>query len=420
MTTQSEKAYAIAKEIYAEIGIDTDKALESMKNFVLSIHCWQGDDVGGFENSGASLDGGLAATGNYPGKARNPEELRKDITKAFEFIPGQKKTNIHAMYLESDKKVDRDEIEPEHFDGWVNWAKEQKIGIDFNPTYFSHPKAADGFTLSSSDEGIRQFWVEHTKRCRKISEYIGRQTGVKSVNNIWIPDGYKDFTVDKRAPRERLMKSLDESIKEKLDPNLTCDAVESKLFGIGSESYVVGSHEFYLCYVMQNKQLLLALDAGHFHPTETISAKIATIMMFIPEMLLHVSRPVRWDSDHVVALDDELLAICQEVVRGDYGGKINVALDYFDASINRIAALVIGSRNTLKAMLRAYLEPYALLQKAELDGDLTTRLAILEEMKFYPFHAVWNYYCEINNIPVREKWLAEVKKYENDVLSKRI
>jgi len=415
-----QKSYEIAKEIYAELGVDTDKALENLKNFMLSIHCWQGDDVGGFENSGAALDGGLAATGNYPGKARNPEELRGDMAKAFEFIPGLKKANIHAMYLESDKKVDRNEIEPEHFDGWVNWAKEQKIGIDFNPTYFSHPKAADGFTLSSSDENTRKFWVEHTKRCRKISEYIGKKTGVKSVNNIWIPDGYKDFTIDKAAPRERLIQSLNEATAEKLGSNATRDAVESKLFGIGSESYVVGSHEFYLCYVMQNKDLLLCLDAGHFHPSETVSAKIATIMMFIPEMLLHVSRPVRWDSDHVVALDDELLAICQETVRNGYGQRMNVALDYFDASINRIAAWVIGSRNTLKAMLRAYLEPVEMLKKAELDGDLTTRFAILEELKFYPFQSVWDYYCEINNVPVRDKWLTDVRKYENDVLSKRI
>ncbi|MCL1859676.1 MAG: L-rhamnose isomerase [Oscillospiraceae bacterium] len=417
-----QKAYEKAKEIYSELGVDTDKALELLKNFTLSVHCWQGDDVGGFENSGASLDGGLAATGNYPGKARNPKELRDDMAKAFEFIPGIKKANIHAMYLESDsdKKIDRDEIEPTHFDGWVNWAKEQKTGIDFNPTYFSHPKASDGFTLSSSDESIRKFWVEHTKRCRKISEYIGKQTGIRSLNNIWIPDGFKDFTIDKTAPRERLMQSLDESISEKLDPAATGDAVESKLFGIGSESYVVGSHEFYLCYVMKNKQLLLTLDAGHFHPAEFISAKIATIMMFIPELLLHVSRPVRWDSDHVVVMDDELLAICQEIVRGDYGNRINVALDYFDASINRIAAMVIGSRNTLKAMLRAYLEPVELLKKAEADGDLTTRLALLEELKSYPFQSVWDYYCEINNVPVRDKWLADVKKYENDVLSKRI
>ena len=414
-----QQSYAIAKEIYADLGVDTDQALEKLKKFELSVHCWQGDDVGGFENFGASLDGGIAATGNHPGKAQTPAQLRDDMTKAFEFIPGIKKANIHAMYLESDKKVDRDEIEPKHFEGWVSWAKEKKIGIDFNPTYFSHPKAADGFTLSSSDENIRRFWVEHTKRCRKISEYIGKQTGIRSLNNIWIPDGYKDVTIDKTAPRERLMRSLDESIREILDPTATGDAVESKLFGIGSESYVVGSHEFYLCYVMRNKNLLLTLDAGHFHPTEMVSAKISTIMMFIPEMLLHVSRPVRWDSDHVVVMDDELLAICQEIVRGGYDYRMNVALDYFDASINRIAAWVIGCRNTQKAMLRAYLEPLELLKKAENEGDLTTRLAVSEEIKSYPFQSVWDYYCEINNVPVRENWLVEVKKYENDVLSKR-
>jgi L-rhamnose isomerase len=418
MSTQ--KAYEIAKEIYAGLGVDTDKALEMMKNFTLSIHCWQADDVTGFENSGAALDGGLAATGNHPGKARNPQELRADMAKAFEFIPGKKKANIHAMYLESDKKVDRDAIEPEHFDGWINWVKEQKVGLDFNPTYFSHPKASDGFTLSSSNESIRKFWVEHTIRCRKIAEYIGKQTGIRCVNNIWIPDGYKDVTIDKAAPRERLIKSLDESLSEKFDSTAAVDAVESKLFGIGSESYVVGSHEFYLCYAMKNKQVLLTLDAGHYHPTETISAKIATFMLYLDELLLHVSRPVRWDSDHVVILDDELHAICNEIVRGGYESRVNVSLDYFDASINRIAALVIGSRNTLKAMLKAYLEPVELLKKAELDGDLTTRLALTEEIKTYPFHSVWNYYCETNNVPVREKWLADVKVYENDVLSKRM
>ena len=415
-----QKSYEMAKEIYAEIGVDTDKAIEAMKKFVLSIHCWQGDDVGGFENSGAALDGGLAATGNHPGKARTPQELRADMSKAFESIPGIKKANIHAMYLESgSKKVDRDEIEPVHFENWINWAKEMKIGLDFNPTCFSHPKAADGFTLSNADEGIRKFWVEHTKRCRKISEYIGKQTGIRSINNIWIPDGYKDMTVDKKAPRERLMQSLDEALQEQLNPLATGDALESKLFGIGSESYVVGSHEFYLLYVMKNKQNLLCLDVGHFHPTEAISGKISAIMLFIMEMLLHVSRPVRWDSDHVVALDDELLAVCQEVVRGGYDYRMNVALDYFDASINRVAAWVIGSRNAQKAMLRAYLEPYEMLKQAELEGDLTTRLAIGEELKFYPFNSVWDYFCEISGVPVRDKWLADVKKYENDFLAKR-
>jgi L-rhamnose isomerase len=414
-----QKAYEAAKEIYAGIGVDTDKAIEAMKKFTLSVHCWQGDDVNGFENSGEALSGGLAATGNHPGKARTPEELRADMTKAFELIPGTKKANIHAMYLESDTKVDRDAIEPKHFDGWVNWAKDLKIGLDFNPSCFSHPKANEGFTLSSADEGIRQFWIEHAKRCRKISEYIGGQTGVRSINNIWIPDGYKDITIDKTGPRERLMRSLDEILMEMLDPSCMGDALESKLFGIGSESYVVGSHEFYLCYVMKNKQNLLCLDVGHFHPTENISSKISAIMIFIMEMLLHVSRPVRWDSDHVVIMDDELLAVCQEIVRGGYDYRMNVALDYFDASINRVAAWVIGSRNTQKAMLRAYLEPYEMLKKAELEGDLTTRLAISEELKFYPYQSVWNYFCEINNVPVRDKWLADVKKYENDVLSKR-
>ena len=417
-----QRAYEAAKEIYAGLGVDTDKAIEAMKKFVLSVHCWQGDDVGGFE-SDAALDGGLAATGNHPGKARNPEELRADMDKAFSLIPGIKKANIHAMYADtpssSGKMADRDALEPANFAGWINWAKEKGVGIDFNPTYFSHPKAADGFTLSNADDGIRKFWVEHTKRCREISEYIGKETGIKSINNIWIPDGYKDMTVDKKAPRERLIASLDEALKEKRDTNATSDALESKLFGIGSESYVVGSHEFYMLYAAKNQQNLLTLDVGHFHPTESIAGKISALMLFVPELLLHVSRPVRWDSDHVVAMDDELIAVCQEAVRGGYGGRVHFALDYFDASINRVAAWVIGSRNTQKAMLRAYLEPYEMLRQAELEGDLTTRLAIGEELKFYPFSAVWNYYCEISNVPVRDKWLAEVKKYESDVLAKR-
>lgn len=413
------KSYEIAKEIYAGIGVDTEKAISAMKDFVLSIHCWQGDDVTGFESTGASLDGGIATTGNYPGKAKTPAQLKADMAKAFTFIPGKKKTNIHAMYLEADKKVDRDEIEPKHFDGWVEFAKEQKIGLDFNPTFFAHPKAADGFTLSSSDEGIRQFWVEHLKRVRVIAEYLGKQTGVRCINNIWLPDGYKDTTIDKRAPRERLQKSLDEACMNMLDPSAMVDAIESKLFGIGSESYVVGSAEFYTCYAMRNKQFMLTLDAGHYHPTETISSKISTYMMFLMEMLLHVSRPVRWDSDHIVIMDDELAAIAQEIVRGGYENRVNVALDYFDASVNRIAAWVIGSRNTLKAMLRAYLEPYEILRKAEAEGDLTTRIALSEELKSYPFEAVWDYYCELSGVPVRDKWIAEVKQYEKDVLAKR-
>lgn len=417
----TEKMYDIAKEIYGAIGVDTDAAIKKMEAFTLSIHCWQGDDVTGFENSGAALDGGLAATGNYPGKARNPRELRADMEKAFSMIPGKKKAGIHAMYLEADKKVDRDEIEPKHFEGWINWAREQNVGIDFNPTFFSHPKASSGFTMSSTDESVRKFWVEHNIRSCKISEYIGKELGVRSINNIWIPDGYKDSAYDKTAPRKQLIKSLDETFAVEYDQNYVGNSLESKLFGIGSEAYVTGSHEFYMGYTIknQNKNVLLTMDAGHYHPTEMISAKISSLLLFVNEILLHVSRPVRWDSDHVVVMDDELMAIAQEIVRGGYEKRVHVALDYFDASINRIAAWVIGSRNTLKAMLKAYLEPRETLRKAEFDGDLTMRLAMVEELKSYPFEAVWDKYCEMNNVPVRNEWISEVKTYEQKVLASR-
>lgn len=415
----TKKAYEIAREVYGEIGVDTEKVLAKMADFNLSIHCWQGDDVTGFESSGASLDGGLAATGNYPGKAKTAEQLRADMVKAFSLIPGKIKANIHASYLEADKKVDRDAIEPKHFDGWLNWAKEQGVGLDFNPTCFSHPKAADGLTLSHPDKGIRDFWIEHTIRSREISEYLGKALGQRCINNIWIPDGYKDIVYDKTNPRMLLKDSLDKAIAKKLDSKACADSVESKLFGIGSESYVTGSHEFYMGYSMANPQVMLTLDAGHYHPMEYISNKISSLLLFIDELLLHVSRPVRWDSDHVVIMDDELLAIAQEIVRGGYINRVNVSLDYFDASINRIAAWVIGARNTHKAMMRAMLEPTDMLKKMELEGDFTSRLALVEEYKSYPFAAVWDYYCEVNNIPVRDKWLAEVRKYEKEVLSNR-
>lgn len=417
----TEKMYDIAKEIYGGIGVDTEAAIKKLEEFTLSIHCWQGDDVTGFENSGAVLDGGLAATGNHPGKAKNPIELRADMEKAFSMIPGKKKAGIHAMYLESDKKIDRDAIEPKHFEGWINWAKEQNIGIDFNPTFFSHPKASDGFTLSSGDESIRKFWVEHNIRSCQIAEYIGKELGIRSINNIWIPDGYKDTAYDKTAPRKQLIKSLDETFAIAYNQKYVGNSLESKLFGIGSEAYVTGSHEFYMGYTVtnQDKNVMLTMDAGHYHPTEMISAKISSMLLFVNEMLLHVSRPVRWDSDHVVIMDDELMAIAQEIVRGGYEKQVHVALDYFDASINRIAAWVIGSRNTLKAMLKAYLEPVEMLKKAELDGDLTMRLAMVEELKSYPFDAVWDKYCEMNNVPVRNAWISEVKAYEKEILTNR-
>ncbi len=412
------KAYELAKEQYAEIGVDTDAAIARLKDIPLSIHCWQGDDVGGFEND-AALDGGLAVTGNHPGKARTREELFADMSFAFGLIPGKKKASVHAIYCEPKKNEDRDTMSCDRFDAWIDFAKQEKIGLDFNPTFFSHPKSGDGFTLSHPDAGIRKFWIEHGKRSRKISEYFGKNLGIRSNNNIWIPDGYKDIPYDREAPRARLAEALDDVIAEKLDPKYTKDSVESKVFGLGTEAYVVGSHEFYMGYAMKNRELMITLDAGHFHPTEVISNKISSLLLFVDEILLHVSRPVRWDSDHVVILDDELNAIAQEIIRNRHEDRVNVALDYFDGSINRIAAWVIGARNTQKALLTALLEPNAALKDAENKFDYTTRLALVEEMKSYPFAAVWDYYCESAGVPVRGAWLDTVKKYENDVLLKR-
>lgn len=416
------KAYELAKEAYSAIGVDTDAAVKSLEGVELSMHCWQGDDVTGFEHASDALTGGIMATGNYPGRATTPDELRGDLEFAMSLLPGTQKVNLHAIYLDTaEKGVDRDKIEPKHFENWAQWAKEQGIGLDFNPTFFSHPKSADGFTLSSGDEGKRKFWVEHGKRSRKIGEYLGRETGKTCVTNIWIPDGYKDNPVDRLAPRERLVQSLDEILSEKLDKRYNLDAVESKVFGIGSEAYVTGSHEFYMGYALSHKQdgVLLTLDAGHFHPTEVISAKISALLLYLDGLLLHVSRPVRWDSDHVVLLDDELQAIMSEVVRCNALNRVYLALDYFDASINRIAAWVVGTRNAQKALLRALLEPTASLKKLEAEGDFTSRLALTEEYKAYPFEAVWDYYCERSGVPVREAWLKEVKKYEKDVLARR-
>jgi L-rhamnose isomerase len=416
------KSYELAKESYAAIGVNTDKAIEAIDKVEISLHCWQGDDVIGYEQSSGALTGGIMATGNYLGRARTPDELRKDIDKAMSLLPGKQKVNVHALYLDTKgKKVDRNEIEPEHFSSWAEWAKAQGIGLDFNPSFFSHPKSADGFTLSSADKGIRDFWIEHGKRSRKIAEYFGKTTGKTCVTNIWIPDGYKDNPIDRLAPRKRLESALDEILSEKIDTKYNKDAVESKVFGIGSEAYVTGSHEFFMGYAAtrKDKNVLLTLDAGHFHPTEVISAKISALLLFIDELLIHVSRPVRWDSDHVVILDDELQAIMNEIVRCDALSRVNIALDYFDASINRIAAWVIGARNTQKSLLRAMLEPTAALKIAEANGDYTSRLALTEEYKSYPYNAVWDYYCLTKNVPVKEQWLAEVKTYEKEVLSKR-
>ena len=413
-----ERAYQIAQQRYAELGVDTDKAMEKLSKVAVSIHCWQGDDVGGFESSEGLSDGGIMATGGYPGKARTPEELRQDLEKAMSLIPGRHRLNLHAIYAETKGKVERNELEPKHFSTWIDWAKANGLGMDFNPTFFSHPKAASGFTLASADKGIRKFWIEHGIACRKIGEAMGKKLGTPCVTNVWIPDGYKDIPVDRKEPRERLKKSLDEIFAEKLNRKYILDSVESKLFGIGSESYVVGSHEFYLSYAVQNN-ILLCLDAGHFHPTEVISDKISSVLAFLNEILLHVSRGVRWDSDHVVILSDELRAIAEEIVRGNYLKRVHIGLDFFDASINRVAAWVIGTRSMIKALLIALLEPMEKLRQMEANNDFTSRLAMLEELKSMPFGAVWNYYCLKSNVSA-ETWLKEIKNYEAKVTGKRI
>jgi L-rhamnose isomerase len=415
---QIEQAYKLARERYAEYGVDTEKAMRRLRRISISLHCWQGDDVGGFENAQGLSGGGIMATGAYPGKARTPDELRTDIEKALSLIPGRHRLNLHAMYAETRRKVDRNELEPRHFKRWVQWARANKLGMDFNGTYFSHPKAADGFTLSSPKERIRRFWVEHGVACRKIGAYMGRELGTPCVVNTWIPDGYKDIPIDRKGPRERLRKSLDEIHAQRMNPKYLLDAVEGKLFGIGSESYVVGSHEFYLGYAVANGTLL-CLDMGHFHPTESVADKISAVMTFVDEILLHVSRGVRWDSDHVVILSDELQALAQELVRGDYLDRTHIGLDFFDASINRIAAWVTGTRCMIKALLLALLEPTRLLQRKEARGDFTCRLAMLEEVKTLPFGAVWDYYCFKSNVPPGDAWLGDVKAYEENVLSQR-
>ncbi|WP_405113931.1 L-rhamnose isomerase [Paenibacillus sp. FSL K6-1217] len=411
-------SYNEAKKLYAAHGIHTDEVLEKLAQIKVSLHCWQGDDVRGFLFKDKELSGGIAVTGSYPGRAGTPDELRQDLEKALSLIPGKHKVNLHAIYADTKEQVDLDELEPRHFAGWVEWAKEQGLGLDFNPTCFSHPKAADGFTLSHADEEIRSFWIKHCKASRSIAEHFGRELGQPCVTNFWVPDGYKDTPVDRLAPRMRLKESLDEIFSEEMDPQYTIDAVESKLFGIGSESYVVGSHEFYMGYALTRGKAL-CLDAGHFHPTEVISNKLSSILMFSEQLLLHVSRPVRWDSDHVVTMDDELLEIARELVRGDLLPRTHIGLDFFDGSINHLAAWVIGTRNTLKALLRAMLEPVEALRAIERAGDYTSRLALVEEFKSYPFGAVWDYYCASQGTPVREGWLAEVKSYEQEVLAHR-
>lgn len=414
------KSYQLAKAQYAELGVDTDKVLEQLDDVVISLHCWQTDDVGGFEKEGAELGGGgIQATGNFPGKARSLDQMRDDLDKVMSLLPGRQRLNLHAIYGEfGGKAVDRDQIELKHFKGWINWAKKRKIGLDFNCTCFSHPLADDGFTLSSKNPRIRKFWIEHTKRCRAIAAEMGKQLGTPSVHNIWIPDGSKDTPVDRYTLRKLLKKSLDEIFSVKYPKKYLKDSIESKLFGIGSESMVVGSHDFYLGYAVTNNTMI-TLDNGHFHPTEQVGDKISSILLFVDEILLHLTRGVRWDSDHVLTFNDELLLIAQEIVRAKALNRVNIGLDFFDASLNRIGAYVIGTRSAQMAFLYALLEPLKTLVKFEEEGKNFERLSYLELMKSRPFGAVWDYYCLMNKVPVGLEYIEEIRKYENMVLSKR-
>lgn len=418
-STQIEAAYALAQERYASIGVDPAQAVAQLGQIALSLHCWQGDDVAGFEAPDAPLSGGIAATGNYPGKARNGVELRRDLDHAFSLIPGTHRLNLHAIYAETDgRTVARNELQPEHFVRWLDWAKTNGHGVDFNPSCFSHPLAAAGWTLASYDSGIRRFWIEHCIAARQIGAYFGRELGTPCITNIWIPDGFKDTPIDRTAPRRLLKAALDEILAVPLDRQFNLDAVESKLFGLGSESYVVGSHEFYLGYAITNK-VLLCLDSGHFHPTETLADKLSAVLLYVDQVLLHISRGVRWDSDHVVTLNDETQAMVQEVVRGKLLDRVHLGLDFFDASINRVAAWVVGSRNVLRAALIALLEPTALLREAEVAGDYTARLILLEELKAMPWAAVWEYFCLQHDVPVGMQVLAEIRAYETTELAQR-
>lgn len=410
--------YEHAKETYAKIGIDTEEVLKKLAELPISLHCWQGDDVVGFENTG-SLSGGIMATGNYPGKAGTPQELMADIEEVLSLLPGKYKINLHAIYAITDGTVDRDKLEPKHFEKWVEFAKKNGLGLDINPTLFSHPLAANSLTLSNPDEKIRRFWIDHCKAMRKIGAYFGKELGITCMNNIWIPDGYKEIPADRLGPRQRLKESLDEIFSEKYDKKYLIDTVESKVFGIGLEAYTVGSHEFYLYYAAKNDCLCL-LDNGHYHPTEMVSDKIPSMLLFADKLALHVTRPMRWDSDHVVIFDDELKEIAKEIVRCDALDKVMIGLDYFDASINRIAAWVVGARNMRKALLFAMLLPHSELKRYQDSGNFTKMLAMSEEYKFYPYNEVWNEFCRRENVPQGEKWLEETDRYEKEVLSKRI
>ncbi len=415
-----KKSYQLAKEQYAALGVDTEKVLSEMDKLVISLHCWQTDDVGGFEREGAELGGGgIQATGNYPGKAKTIKQMRDDLDKVMSLLPGKQRLNLHAIYGEFEgKQVDRDQIELKHYQGWIDWAKKRGIGMDFNCTCFSHPLADDGFTLSSKNPKIRKFWIEHTKRCRRIAAEMGKQLGTPSIHNIWIPDGSKDTPVDRFTLRKILKKSLDEIFEVRYPGKYLKDAIESKLFGIGSESMVVGSHDFYIGYAVQNNKLI-TLDNGHFHPTEQVGDKISSILLYIDEILLHLTRGIRWDSDHVVTLNDDLMLIAQEIVRAKALRRINVGLDFFDASLNRIGAYVVGTRAAQIAFISALLEPTETLIKYEEAGKTFERLSLLELMKTMPFGAVWDYYCLINDVPVGHDYIEEIRKYEKDVLLKR-
>ena len=417
--SNGERAYRLAQERYAALGVDTEKALATLARIPISIHCWQGDDVGGFENLSQQIGGGLAVTGNYPGKARTPDELRNDFQKALSLIPGRHRFNLHASYAEPRRKrAERDVQTADGFRNWIDWAKSLRIGLDFNQTYFAHPKVVNGLTLTSPDKGVRTFWIEHGIRCREIGAAIGRGLGSACLTNLWIPDGVKDTPADRKGPRERLLQSLDAIFNKKIDPKYNLDSVEPKLFGIGAESYTPGSHEFYLGYAL-SRQILLTIDSGHYHPTEGIADKISAVLCYLPQIALHVSRGIRWDSDHVVTLTDDLTAIAQEIVWGNYLERARIGLDYFDASINRVAAWVIGARNLCKALLGALVAPVAKFRLAEAQGDYTSRLALMEDSKVLPLGAVWDYYCRKMEVPLDADWLAVIKTYERNVLSKR-
>lgn len=410
------QAYEIAKERYANIGIDTDKVLEAMQNFHLSLHCWQADDVTGFEKLATSLSGGIQVTGNYPGKARNIDELRQDIIKAKSLIPGTHRLNLHEIYGDfKGQAVDRDEVTPEHFRSWMDWGKENDMKLDFNSTSFSHPKSGT-LSLANPDDSIREFWIEHTRRCRLIAEEMGKAQGDPCIMNIWIHDGSKDTTLNRYHYRELLKDSLDKIFETKYEHMKDC--IESKVFGIGLESYTVGSNDFYTSYAVKNGKII-TLDTGHFHPTESVADKVSAMLLFVPELMLHVSRPIRWDSDHVTIMDDSTMDLFSEIVRAGALDRVHYGLDYFDGSINRIGAYVVGSRAAQKCMTRALLEPLDTLRKYEAEGKYFERLALLEEAKSLPWNAVWDMFCLKNNVPVGESFIAEVEKYEAEVTSKR-